>query len=80
MPAFAQPRPTLASLSGAAATVSNASDRVHEVVRIQEDNASFGQAGKGFTVTQARGSGIVIAKHTNNLRVAGNLVKGNRGS
>jgi parallel beta-helix repeat protein len=71
---------TLASLSGAAATVLDAGDGVQEVVRILADNASFGQVGKGFTVMQARRTGVVIAEHTNNIRVAGNIIKGNRGS
>jgi parallel beta-helix repeat protein len=71
---------TLLSLSGAAATVLNAADGVQDVVRIQADNVSFGQIGKGFTVTQARGTGVVSAKHTNNNRIAGNIIKGNRGS
>lgn len=71
---------TIASLEGAAATVLNANDHVREVVRIQADNTNFGRIGKGFTVTRARGTGIVIAEHTKNIRVEGNIVKGNRGS
>jgi parallel beta-helix repeat protein len=71
---------TLLSLSGAAATLLNAGDGVQEVVRIQADNVSFGQVGKGFTVTQASGTGVVIAKHTHNNRIAGNIIKENRGS
>jgi parallel beta-helix repeat protein len=71
---------TLISLSGAAATVLNAGDGVQEGVRIQADNASFGQVGKGFTIMQARGSGVVIAKHTTAVHVAGNIIKRNRGA
>jgi hypothetical protein len=73
-------RLSVESRAGAAETILDASDQVRRVVLIQTDNVTFGGTAKGFTVAGALGAGLEVTARTSGVRVAGNLIKDNRGA
>ncbi len=70
-------RLTIASEKGAGVTILDAGGTVHDVVKMEADDALFGKKNKGFTITgQASGatppSGLRAVAGTSGIRVGGN--------